>query len=79
MLETDPFNRIKGLYLYFIELDGSTGLVLSASTATVDAAAGTLTWSVADQPWQAGRPADAPHRSVTSVGLEILWIRDAGI
>ena len=54
VLETDPFNRIEGLHLYFIELDGSTGLVLSASSATVNATAGTLTWSVAEQPWELG-------------------------
>ena len=38
------------LHLYFIELDGSFGLVPLASSATADATAGTLTLSVTEQP-----------------------------
>ncbi len=49
-LRLNPFHRLEGLYLCCIELDGSFGLVLSASSAT----AGTLTWSVAEAPWEAG-------------------------
>ena len=40
--------------LSFIALDGSTALVLRASDATGNSAAGTLTWAVADRPWSAG-------------------------
>ena len=54
VLKLDPFNALTGLHLLLIELDGSFGLVLSASSATVDATAGTLTWSVAEAPWEAG-------------------------
>ena len=54
VLRLDPFNALTGLHLLFIELDGSIGLSLAASSATVDATAGTLTWSVAEAPWEAG-------------------------
>ncbi len=54
VLSTTPFHRLEGLHLYFIEVDGSISLVLSASSATVDATAGTLTWSVAEAPWEDG-------------------------
>ena len=54
VLELNPFNALIGLHLLFIELDGSIGLSLAASSATADATAGTLTWSVAEAPWEAG-------------------------
>ncbi len=54
ILKLNPFNALAGQHLYFIELDGSFGLVLSASSATADSTAGTLTWSVAEQPWESG-------------------------
>ena len=50
VLKLNPFNALTGLHLLFIEMDGSFGLVLSASSAT----AGTLTWSVAEAPWESG-------------------------
>ena len=54
VLKLNPFNALTGLYLLFIELDGSIGLSLAASSATADATAGTLTWSVVEAPWEAG-------------------------
>ena len=43
---------LSGHALDFIALDGSVALSLDGGAATVSG--GTLTWSVADQPWQAG-------------------------
>ena len=40
--------------LEFIGLDGSVGLLLDVDDATVDSGAGTLTWGVSGQPWEAG-------------------------
>ena len=54
VLKLNPFNALTGLHLLFIELNGSIGLSLAASSATVDATAGTLAWSVAEQPWELG-------------------------
>ena len=56
---------LSGHTLDFIALDGTTALSLDGGAAAVSG--GTLTWSVATQPWQAGdllilriRPEDAP-------------------
>ena len=49
-----PYSSLSGHKLDFIELDGSVSLSLPASSATEDATAGTLTWSVSDQPWHNG-------------------------
>ena len=40
VLKLNPFNALTGLHLLFIELDGSIGMVLSASSAKADKAAG---------------------------------------
>ncbi len=45
---------LEGYRLEFIELDGSVGLSLEVGDAAVDAGAGTLTWGVSGQPWEAG-------------------------
>ena len=54
VLKLNPFNALTGLHLLFIELDGSIGMVLAASSATAHKAAGSLTWSVAEAPWESG-------------------------
>ena len=46
-----PYVSLSGHTLDFIELDGSVSLSLPASSATEDSSAGTLSWSVSDQPW----------------------------
>ena len=51
-LELSPAASLSGHALDFIALDGSVALSLDGGGATVSG--GTLTWSVADQPWQAG-------------------------
>ena len=51
-LELSPAASLSGHALDFIALDGSVALSLDGGAATVSG--GTLTWSVADQPWQAG-------------------------
>ena len=50
-LSLSPHASLSGHKLDFIELDGSVSLSLPASSATEDATAGTLTWSVSAQPW----------------------------
>ena len=54
VLELNPFNALTGLHLLFIEPHGSFGLSLTASSATADKAAGTLTWPLAEVPWEDG-------------------------
>ena len=53
-LTLSPYTALTGVAIDFIVLDGSLALSLGASAATADSAAGTLTWSVSEQPWQAG-------------------------
>ena len=54
VLTLSPYAALTGQTLDVLAIDGALTLSLAASAATVDAAAGTLTWSVASQPWQAG-------------------------
>ena len=54
VLSLSPYSSLSGHKLDFIDLDGSVSLSLPASSATEDSSAGTLTWSVSDQPWQDG-------------------------
>ena len=54
VLKLDPFVSLVGYRLDFIETDGTVGLSLDASSATVDTTAKTLRWDVAEQPWEAG-------------------------
>ena len=49
-----PRTAITGHKLDFIELDGAVSLSLHVDDATVDAANGTLSWTVAEQPWEDG-------------------------
>ncbi len=51
VLSLSPFSSLSAHKLDFIELDGSVSLSLPESSATEDSTAGTLTWSVPDQPW----------------------------
>ena len=51
-LELSPAASLTGYTLDFIALDGSVALSLDGGAATVSG--GTLTWTVAAQPWQAG-------------------------
>ena len=54
VLTLSPYASLAGQTLDFIALDGSVSSTLAVSAAAVDAAAGTLTWSAASQPWRAG-------------------------
>ena len=54
VLSLSPYSSLSGHKLDFIELDGSIGLSLETSSATGDTTAGTLTWTVTDQPWHDG-------------------------
>ena len=54
VLTLSPHASLAGQKLDFIDLDGSVSLALEVSFATEDTTAGTLTWSVADQPWEDG-------------------------
>ena len=49
-----PHLGLTGHKLDFIELDGSVSLSLVVDDATVDAANKTLSWTVAEQPWEDG-------------------------
>ena len=49
-----PHTGLAGHKLDFIELDGAVSLSLHVDNATVDAANGTLSWTVAEQPWEDG-------------------------
>ena len=53
-LAFSPYDTLEGYELSFIGLDRATSLVLEPSAATGDAATGTLTWAVPDQPWEDG-------------------------
>ena len=53
-LEVTPNGALAGHKLDFIELDGSVSLSLVVDEATVNAANGTLSWAVAEQPWVDG-------------------------
>ena len=54
VLTLSPHSSLAGQKLDFIELDGSVGLSLETSSATEDTTAGTLTWSIPNQPWHDG-------------------------
>ena len=54
VMTLSPYVSLSGQTVDFIELDGSIGLSLSASSATADSTAGTLTWTVTEQPWEDG-------------------------
>ena len=54
VLTLSPHSSLSGHKLDFIEVDGAVGLSLETSAAAVDSTAGTLTWSVTDQPWHDG-------------------------
>ena len=52
-LRITPYYSLDGLVLEFID-NGDVILALSPSEATADKEAGTLTWAVEKQPWEAG-------------------------
>ncbi len=54
VLSLSPYSSLSGHKLDFIGLDGSVSLSLAVSSATEDTTAGTLSWSVTDQPWHNG-------------------------
>ena len=68
VLTLDPHLPLNGYVLDFIELDGSVSLSLPADKATVDSAAGTLSWSMTSQPWENG---DQPMLRIREVGTKI--------
>ena len=53
-LKLNPHDSLSGYVLDFFNVDGQVFLSLDASSATADAANGTLSWAVADAPWQDG-------------------------
>ena len=53
-LTLSPYASLSDKLLDFIALDGTISLTLAANSATVDGAAGSLTWMAAAQPWNAG-------------------------
>ncbi|MYC34154.1 MAG: hypothetical protein F4X64_13395 [Chloroflexi bacterium] len=54
IMTLSPYVSLLGQTLDFIALDGTVSLSLEAKSATVDASAGTYTWSQATRPWNAG-------------------------
>ena len=54
VLTLSPHVSLSSHKLDFIELDGSVNLVLEVSSATEDSSAGTLSWTLLDQPWHDG-------------------------
>lgn len=54
VLTLDPHVSLGNNVLHFIELDGSVPLSFSAADATVDSTAGTHSWPVTTEPWEAG-------------------------
>ena len=54
VLTLSPHVSLQGYALEFIELDGSVSLSLRGKEGTVNSAAGSHTWTVADQPWEDG-------------------------
>ena len=54
VLTLSPHVSLSGLRLDFIASDGSVALSLPVSSAMEDSTVGTLTWSMAQQPWVAG-------------------------
>ena len=73
VLTLSPHVSLSGQRLDFIELDGTVGLSLFASSSTVDSTAGTLTWSVTQQPWENGDQLmlriGVPNTAITLEGL----------
>lgn len=53
-LEVTPDDALDEHIVDIIELDGTVSLSLDVAEATVDAVSGTLSWSVASQPWEDG-------------------------
>ena len=53
-LKLSPHDGIANHIVDFIALDGTVPLSLEVAAATQDAANGTLSWTVASQPWQSG-------------------------
>ena len=53
-VKVSPHTGLAGHKLDFIELNGTVSLSLVVDEATVDAANGTLSWAVAEQPWEDG-------------------------
>ena len=53
-VKVSPHTGLAGHRLDFIELDGTVSLSLAVDDATVDAANRTLSWTVAEQPWEDG-------------------------
>ncbi len=49
-----PDDALAGHVVDIIELDGTVSLSLDVADAAVDAVSGTLSWSVASQPWEDG-------------------------
>lgn len=54
IMTLSPHVSLLGQTLDFIVLDGTVALSLEAKSATVDASAGTYTWSRETRPWNAG-------------------------
>ena len=53
-VEVTPDDALAGHIVDIIELDGAVSLSLVVDEATLDAANGTLSWAVAEQPWHDG-------------------------
>ena len=76
VLTLSPHAALAGHALDFIDLNGAVTTTLAVSDATVGSVAGTYTWSVADQPWQAGDKlmlrirAAAPDPAIAISGLD---------
>ena len=53
-LEVNPDDALAGHILEFVELDGTVSLSLDDVDAVVDSVNDTLSWTVAEQPWEDG-------------------------
>ena len=72
-LTVSPHAALDSYALDFIALDGSVTTTLAIADATVDSAAGTYSWAVANRPWRASdklmlriRPAASPPAFATT-------------
>lgn len=75
-LSLSPYVDLPEYEVQVIEMDGSTSLTLAGADATEDETAGTVTWAVANQPWDNGDKLMVRIMSTnTTPTLSTRWLR----